>query len=172
MLRTRLTLGLLPLLLLLIAMGGYALFTCLELSRSVEITLVGNYRSMLATEEMKNAATLMNSALYQAQGGDVLAARERFAAQRARFDRTLHEQSMTAAGTPRAGPVEAVDGAFLAQVKTDEAFLREGTLSPLACIARRPRRRCSPRSGRSRPWRSTITAPCRPSWPGPDRPPA
>ena len=86
MLRTRLTLGLLPLLLLLIAMGGYALFTCRELSRSVEITLVANYRSMLATEEMKDAATLMNSALYQAQGGDVLAVRERFSAQRARLD--------------------------------------------------------------------------------------
>jgi NtrC-family two-component system sensor histidine kinase KinB len=134
MLRTRLYLGLLPLLLLLIAMGGYALFTCLELSRSVEITLVGNYRSMLATEAMKNAATLMNNALYQAQGGDVLAAREHFSAQRARFERTLHEQSMTAAGTPRARPVEAVDGAFLAQVKTDEAFLREGTLSPLNAL--------------------------------------
>jgi len=134
MLRTRLYLGLLPLLLLLIAMGGYALFTCWELSRSVEITLVDNYRSMLATEEMKDAATLMNSALYQAQGGDILAARERFAAQRARFERTLHEQSMTAAGTPRARPVEAVDEAFLAQRKTDEAFLREGTLSPLETL--------------------------------------
>ena len=134
MLRTRLTLGLLPLLLLLIAMGGYALFTCLELSRSVEVTLVGNYRSMLATEVMKDAATLMNNALYQAQGGDVLAARERFSAQRARFERTLHEESMTAAGTPRARPVEAVDEAFLAQVKTDEVLLREGTLSPLAAL--------------------------------------
>ena len=59
MLRTRLYLGLLPLLLLLIAMGGYALFTCWELSRSVEITLVGNYRSMLATETMKDAAEMV-----------------------------------------------------------------------------------------------------------------
>ncbi len=129
MLRTRLYLGLLPLLLLLIAMGGYALFTCLELSRSVEVTLVANYRAMLATDEMKDAATLMNRALYQAQFGDILAARTLFATQKARFERSLHAQSMTSAGTPRAGPIETVDGAFLAQAAADETFLREGSLS-------------------------------------------
>jgi NtrC-family two-component system sensor histidine kinase KinB len=134
MLRTRLYLGLLPLLLLLIAMGGYAVLTCLELSRAVEVTLVGHYRSMLATEEMKDAATLMNNALYPAQRGEVLPAREQFAVQRARFERTLREQSMTTAGTPRARPLAAVDEAFLAQVKIGEAFLQEGALAPLAAF--------------------------------------
>ena len=80
MLRTRLYLGLLPLLLLLFALGGYAVYTCLKLSRSVESTLVANYRAMLATEEMKDASSSMNGALYQAQFGDSLAARDRFAA--------------------------------------------------------------------------------------------
>jgi signal transduction histidine kinase len=124
MLRTRLYLGLLPLLLLLFGMGGYAVYTCLELSRSVESTLVANYRAMLATEEMKDAASSMNSALYQAQFGDSLAARKQLDTQRARFERNLHEQSMSAAGTPRAPPVEAVDEAFLAQAEADAAFLR------------------------------------------------
>ena len=134
MLRTRLTLGLLPLLLLLIAMGGYALFTCLELSRSVEVTLVDNYRSMLATEEMKDAAGLMNSVLGQAEHGDILKARQQFSDQRARFERSLHEQAMTAAGTPRARPIEGVDAAFSAQVEAGEKFLREGSLTPLVAF--------------------------------------
>jgi signal transduction histidine kinase len=110
-------------------MGGYAVFTCLELSRSVESTLVANYRAMLATEEMKEAAASMNSALYQAQFGDPFAARDQFAIQRARFERNLHDQSMSSAGTPRAPSVEAVDAAFLAQAEADAAFLRTGTLS-------------------------------------------
>jgi signal transduction histidine kinase len=132
MLRTRLYLGLLPLLLLLFGLGGYAVHTCLKLSRSVESTLVANYRAVLATEEMKDAASSMNGALYQAQFGDPFAARDRFKTERARFERTLHEQSMSAAGTPRAPSVEAVDTAFLAQAKEDEKFLRVGSLSPQA----------------------------------------
>jgi signal transduction histidine kinase len=125
MLRTRLYLGLLPLLLLLIVMGGGAVFTSLELGRSVDSTMVANYRAMLATEAMKSAATQMNGALYQAQSGD-LAATGQFDAQRALFERTLHEQSMAAAGTPRAQWIEAVDDSFLAQVKADTDFLQAG----------------------------------------------
>jgi signal transduction histidine kinase len=128
MLRTRLYLGLFPLLLLLIVMGGYAVVTCLELSRSVEFTLVANYRALLATEAMKNAATLMNNALYQPLSGDV-SAPEQFTAQRSLFERNLHEQSMASAGTPRAPLVEAVDDSFLAQVKADTAFLQVGAQS-------------------------------------------
>jgi len=129
MLRTRLYLGLLPLLLLLIAMGGYALFTCLALSRAVEVTLVANYRAMLATEEMKDAANQMHGTLYGAQFGDPRAAREEFTAQKERFERALHAQSMRSAGTPRAAAIEAVDTAFLADVAAQERFLREGSVS-------------------------------------------
>lgn len=125
MLRTRLYLGLLPLLLLLIAMGGYALFNCLELSRAVEVTLVANYGALDATEEMKDAATLVNATVYQAVRGDSLAARQQLDAQRARFLRSLREQSMAAAGTPRAHFVMAVDQAFAAQQALDDALLRQ-----------------------------------------------
>jgi len=128
MLRTRLYLGLLPLLLLLIVMGGYAVFTCLDLSRSVEVTLVANYRAMLATAEMKDAVSSMNTALLQAQSGD-LSAGDRFNAGRAHFERNLHEQSMGSAGTARARPLEVADEAFLAQMDADAAFLRGGAQS-------------------------------------------
>ena len=131
MLRTRLYFGLLPLLLLLIFMGGYALHTCLALSRSVEVTLVDNYRAMLATEEMKDAATRMNGALYQAQKGSFLRARQLFAEQHTRFERGLHDQAMVSAGTPRAAPVGVVDDAFSAQARIDEEFLKADALPPL-----------------------------------------
>jgi signal transduction histidine kinase/HAMP domain-containing protein len=124
MLRTRLYLGLLPLLLLLIAMGGYAVFNCLQLSRAVEVTLVANYRALDATEEMKDAATLVNAALYVAQRGDALAARQQLSEQQARFARSLREQSMAAAGTPRARFVVAVDQAFSAQLALDNELVR------------------------------------------------
>ncbi len=124
MLRTRLYLGLLPLLLLLMLMGIYALYTCWQLSRSVEITLVQNYQSMLATGEMKDAATLLSTALDQAQRGDSLAARRTFDSQRTRFERYLRDQSMVSAGTPRATPIQAVDRAFTAQAEQDRAYLR------------------------------------------------
>lgn len=124
MLRTRLMLGLLPLLLLLMLMGGYALYMCLTLSRSVEVTLVGSYRSMMATEEMKDAATRLNSALDQAQRGEALAAQRRLEEARARFERSLHAQAMVAAGTARAGPVEAVDRAFSAQLALDRELVQ------------------------------------------------
>ena len=128
MLRTRLSLGLLPLLLLLIAMGGYAVYTCQALSRSLEGTVVANYQAMLAAESMKQAAAAMNGALYQAQTGDPSAAAQ-FEEQRSRFARNLHDQSMAAAGTPRARSVEAVDDAFRTQVEADLRFLKEGAQS-------------------------------------------
>lgn len=124
MLRTRLLFGLLPLLLLLILMGGYALRTCWELSRAVEVTLVDNYRAMLATEEMKDAATRMNSALDLAQRGEALAARQRLDTERGRFEREFHAQDMASAGTPRARPLTAVDGAFSAQLALDRDLVQ------------------------------------------------
>ena len=134
MLRTRLYLGLLPLLALLVAICGYALHTCVELSRSVEVTLVNHYRAILATEEMKDAATQMNNALYGAQGASAQAARERFGAQRDRFLRLLRDQSMGAAGTARADAVGRVDEAFSAQRQKDETWMGGAAGSPLASL--------------------------------------
>lgn len=136
MLRTRLILGLLPLLLLLIATGSYGLFTALELGRSFEAMLVTHARAMLATEEMKEAAVQMNNAFYAATYGSLQDARKRFAETRARFDRVLREQAMAAAGTSRAEPLEAVEHAFSAQVKTVEMLLRQGSSDPLADLRR------------------------------------
>ena len=109
-------------------MGGYASVTCYDLSRSVEVTLLANDRAMLATEEMKDAATLMSTAVLMAQSGDA-AAGARYTAGREQFERNLREQSMDSAGTSRAWRVEAVDDAFRAQNRADNAFFDAGALS-------------------------------------------
>src|SRR5688500_10548671 len=59
MLRTRLYLGLLPLLLLIIATGGYAIHVCRDLAGSLSRDLVNNYRAILAAQQMRSSATLM-----------------------------------------------------------------------------------------------------------------
>src|SRR4051812_34001823 len=63
MLRTRLYLGVLPLLLLIVATGGYAIHVCRDLAGSLSRDLVSNYRAVLACQQMRTSASLMTSAL-------------------------------------------------------------------------------------------------------------
>ena len=63
MLRTRLYLGLLPLLLLIVATGGYAIYVCRDLAGSLSRDLLNNYQAVIACQRMRESATLMTSAL-------------------------------------------------------------------------------------------------------------
>src|SRR5215213_10836494 len=87
MLRTRLYLGLLPLLLLIVATGGYAIHVCRDLAGSLSRDLVNNYRAVLACQQMRGSASLMTSALSPA----VLGSEERraFEEYRGNFKREL-----------------------------------------------------------------------------------
>ncbi|HWA84583.1 MAG TPA: ATP-binding protein [Opitutus sp.] len=123
MLRTRLYLGLLPLLLLLIGMGAYAIRVSRELAGSVQRDLVENYRDILACEQMRTSARLMSSALSLALNGDMLEARHEFDTNRADFTRELMAQSATSAGTPRAELVLQLDNRFSELTKESEALL-------------------------------------------------
>ena len=131
MLRTRLYLGLLPLLLLFIAVGLYAVYTCRELARSIERDLVGTYDSLRACYEMHEAATLMDGALASVPHGDVAAARANYAMQRARFEKNFHEQELASSGTARAGLIRKLDEAYSRFTAQGDKLLSEGTLSPL-----------------------------------------
>jgi hypothetical protein len=62
MLRTRLFFGLLPLLLVLVVTGAYAIRVCRELAGPLQHDLVANYGAALGCQEMRTAATLMSSA--------------------------------------------------------------------------------------------------------------
>ncbi|HVU34055.1 MAG TPA: ATP-binding protein, partial [Opitutaceae bacterium] len=110
MLRTRLYLGLLPLVLLVIAMGGYAIYVCRDLAGSLSRDLVSNYRAIVACEHMRESARQMYAAIEVAEPHD--ADRQAFETARSAFLRELMTQSASSAGTPREAFVEALDHAF------------------------------------------------------------
>jgi two-component system, NtrC family, sensor histidine kinase KinB len=108
MLRTRLYLGLLPLVLLVIAMGAYAIYVCRDLAGSLSRDLVMNYREIVACQHMRESARQMLGAIGDPGSGDPKA----FAEARAAFTRELMTQSANSAGTPRAAFVESLDREF------------------------------------------------------------
>ncbi len=112
MLRTRLYLGLLPLLLLFIAVCVVAAFRYRDLSQSINKSVTDNYQALVSGYEMREAATLMAGSLATAQRGDIITARRAYAEQRARFQRYFTEQSLAAVDTPRAALLGKIDDAF------------------------------------------------------------
>ena len=73
MLRTRLFLGLLPLVLAVVATGIYAIRVCRELAGPLQRELVANYRAALGCQDLRASATLMSNTL--ASTGDPIGAR-------------------------------------------------------------------------------------------------
>ena len=126
MLRTRLYLGLLPLLLLFIGVGLAAMTICRDLGKSIEAKLAGSYRVMIGCHEMREAAYAMTSAINQAQNGRVLEARPAFDAARSRFQKVLMDQSFTAAGTSRTGALTKVADAFDRLASFGDAMFKQG----------------------------------------------
>ena len=112
MLRTRLFLGLLPLLLLLVGTGLYAIHISRELAGSLQRDLVRNYRDIIACQQLRSSAQLMASSISLAERGDPFVAREEFDSNRSAFTRELMAQSASSAGTPRAELVKRLDEAF------------------------------------------------------------
>jgi two-component system, NtrC family, sensor histidine kinase KinB len=113
MLRTRLFFGLLPLLLVIVATGGYAIRVCRQLAGPLQRELVANYRSALGSREMRASATLMSNTAFS-PGTDPIASRRALEAARAAFVRELMDQSAVSAGTQRAALVENLDTRFQA----------------------------------------------------------
>jgi len=123
MLRTRLYLGLLPLLLLVIAMGLYAIQVSRELVGSLQRDLVRNYRDILACEQLRTAARSMTAVFTLRPRGDPLEMRREFEEHRSVFTRELMAQSAGSAGSPRAGLVQRLDDAFAELVSQGEVLL-------------------------------------------------
>jgi signal transduction histidine kinase len=112
MLRTRLFLGLLPLLLVLVGTGAYAIHVCRELAGPVQRELVADYQAALGCQDMRTSATLMSNALAFAEGSDPIMAKRALDSRKEAFTRVLMAQSEISAGTPRATLVEGLDTAF------------------------------------------------------------
>lgn len=133
MLRTRLYLGLLPLLLLFIAVGLYAIYTCRQLARSIEQDLLAS-EALRACYDMRDAVMLMDGALAAVQHGDALAARAAYTVQRARFEKNFHDRALASSGTARAPLIQKLDAAYGRFVAQGDRLLKEGTLSPLETL--------------------------------------
>jgi signal transduction histidine kinase len=111
MLRTRLFFGLLPLLLVIVAIGGYAIHVCRQLAGPMQSELVANYRSALGCRDMRASATLMSNAAFY-QGNDPIGSRKALDQSRSAFTQELMSQSAASAGTQRSHLVEDLDTAF------------------------------------------------------------
>src|SRR5690606_28704697 len=122
--RTRLYLGLLPLLLLIVATGGYAIYVCRDLAGSLSRDLLNNYQAVLACQQMRESASLMTSAL----SPPVLGAEERrvFEEYRSAFRRELMAQANASGGSGRATFVAALDAAFTQLSEVGERQLQAG----------------------------------------------
>lgn len=134
MLRTRLYLGLLPLLLLFIAVTGVSTLLYRNLTQSLEQKLTINYRAMIAGYEMRDAVNFMAGALVTAQRGDFDTARAVYAEQRARFQRHFMEQTLASAGTPRTSLLETLDSAFADLDELSRGPLQDGGDATMAAL--------------------------------------
>ena len=124
MLRTRLYLGLLPLLLLIIATGGYAIHVCRDLAGSLSRDLLNNYRAVIASQQMRTSVTLMTSVLSVAPIGE--AERRSYETQRAAFLRELDAQAESSAGSLRAGYVGELKNQFARFTERADRLIRSG----------------------------------------------
>lgn len=130
MLRTRLYIGLLPLLLLFMGVGMAAMLICRELARSFEQRMVGTYRLIESGYAMRDAATAITSAIHDGQNGRVFQAQPAYNESKSRFRRNLMDQSFSSAGTARAEAVAKVADAFDELIAVGDAvFARKGGAS-------------------------------------------
>jgi NtrC-family two-component system sensor histidine kinase KinB len=77
-LNRRLLLGISPLLVIFLAVGLYAIYLFTKLGGAVDVTLRENYRSVVAAQNMKEAAERMDGGLLFALGGEEARGRELF----------------------------------------------------------------------------------------------
>jgi len=110
MLRTRLLFGLLPLLLVLVGTGAYAIHVCRQLAGPFQRDLVAEYRAALGCQDMRNSAALMSNVFVFAS--DPIRERQSLEEHRAAFAGELMAQSEKSVGKPREKLVEELDRAF------------------------------------------------------------
>ncbi len=136
MLRTRLFLGLLPLVLILVGTGVYAIRVDRELAGSLSRDLVNNYRAIAALQEMRESARQMGNAVREARVGDPLTARRSFDEPRSAFSRELMGQAVSSVGSSRSVLVSALDEAFRDFVTKSEPVLAAGGLGARTDLSR------------------------------------
>jgi two-component system, NtrC family, sensor histidine kinase KinB len=88
-LRTKLLIGLTPLLAIIVGLGLWAIVMFSRLGNNIDVILNENYASVLAAEGMKEALERIDSALLFAIGGEEQTGWDQFAEYRPVFERNL-----------------------------------------------------------------------------------
>jgi signal transduction histidine kinase len=88
-LQTKILIGLLPTLAILVALGLWAVVMFLRLGGNIDVILRENFRSVLAAEGMKEALERMDSGLLFAVGGEEKRGRDQFDENRPKFEEHL-----------------------------------------------------------------------------------
>jgi signal transduction histidine kinase len=99
-LNRRLLLGIAPLLVILLAVGIYAIFLFSQLGGAIDVILRENYRSVVASENMKEAAERMDSGLLFMLGGEEQRGKQLFQQYTPDFEKNseLEAQNITLPG--------------------------------------------------------------------------
>ena len=134
MLRTRLYLGLLPLLLLFILVSGVTTLLYRNLAQSLEKDLMANYSAMIGGYEMREAVTGMAGALTNAKRGDLDKERRIYGNQRARFRKRFLEQSLASPVGARAALLEQLDDGFIQFEALAKGTLENGDDASLSAL--------------------------------------
>src|SRR3954454_16413510 len=88
-LRTKMLIGVMPLLALMVGLGLWAITLFSRLGNNIDVILRENYRSVLAAQGMKESLERMDSALWFAIGGKEERATEQYQASRKEFEARL-----------------------------------------------------------------------------------
>ena len=131
MLRTRLTFGLLPLLLLFLLVCVYAFRTSQELGATVEDVLGRNFRSIQVVESLRSSLNRMDAALTAGRAGTQAESRRIFEEERARFRGRLSEELLAMPQPGRAELLMKVDADFAGFAKAADELLRFPALAAI-----------------------------------------
>ncbi len=132
MLRTRLTFGLLPLLLLFLLVCVYAFGTSQELGATVEDVLGRNFRSLQVVESLRSSLNRMDAALNAGRVGTPAESRRIFEEERARFRGRLSEELLAMPQPGRAELLMQIDSDFAGFAKAADEWLRFPALAAVS----------------------------------------
>jgi two-component system, NtrC family, sensor histidine kinase KinB len=124
MLRTRLTFGLLPVLLLFLGVCLYAIHTSKNLGVSVETVLAKDFRSIRIVQDMRTTLERMNAAVQSARRGNALDSRKPFEEARADFKRSLNDELLNLPTPEKTELLTKLDESFERFTKAGEDVIR------------------------------------------------
>lgn len=118
--KMRILIGLAPIMILIVAMGAYAILLFAKLGSQVDVVLRENYRSVVAGGKMKEAAERMDSALFFSLVGEEQRGRELYAGYLPKFEEGLHAElnNITLPGEDRlARSIQALHAKYVRQAE-------------------------------------------------------